>query len=203
MRALLVLLLLPCVAQADIEGKVVGITFDDGYLNNLTHALPVLQSYGFSSTCYFVSHRLGRTNDWDHDLGIGQVPLMTADQMRQWQAGGQEVGAHSRNHLRLTRLSEQGARDEITCAKSELEHLSGRAVGHFCYPFGEFDQQHVRMVAQAGYQTATTTDRGRALPGDDLLQLPRVPVLRTTTCVALWMKLATAYEDRRRVRRSP
>ena len=38
-------------------GKVVGITLDDGYLNNLTHALPVLERHGFSATCYVVSKR--------------------------------------------------------------------------------------------------------------------------------------------------
>jgi peptidoglycan/xylan/chitin deacetylase (PgdA/CDA1 family) len=41
--------------KGERQGKVFGITFDDGYLNNLTHALPVLQQYGFSSTCYVVS----------------------------------------------------------------------------------------------------------------------------------------------------
>ncbi|MEN9670911.1 MAG: hypothetical protein RL018_1188, partial [Pseudomonadota bacterium] len=36
--------------KGEKTGKVVGITFDDGYLNNLTLALPVLQKHGFSST---------------------------------------------------------------------------------------------------------------------------------------------------------
>lgn len=185
--------------KGEKTGKVVGITFDDGYLNNLTHALPTLQRYGFSATCYFVSHRLGRTNDWDRDVGIAQVPLMNADQMRQWRASGQEVGAHSRNHTRLMSLDKGAAMEEIAYAKSELEHLTGSAVQHFCYPFGEFDAQHVRMVADAGYLTATTTERGRVRASDPLLQLPRVPILRSTTRLALWLKLATGYEDRRRL----
>ena len=36
-------------------GKVVGITFDDGYRNNLEHALPVLLDHSFTATCYGVS----------------------------------------------------------------------------------------------------------------------------------------------------
>jgi peptidoglycan/xylan/chitin deacetylase (PgdA/CDA1 family) len=76
-------------------GKVVGITFDDGYLNNLTNALPALKKQGFSSTCYVVDGLLGKTNVWDEHIGIAQTPLMTAEQLLQWQAGGQEVGAHT------------------------------------------------------------------------------------------------------------
>ena len=40
-------------------GKVVGLTFDDGYCNNLQHALPVLQELGFTATCYVMSQLLG------------------------------------------------------------------------------------------------------------------------------------------------
>lgn len=92
--------------RGERHGKVVGITFDDGYLNNLTDALPVLQRQGFSSTCYAVSSLLGKTNEWDRDIGIAQVPLMTVDQLRLWVAsgqevGGQEVGSHPQNHARL------------------------------------------------------------------------------------------------------
>ena len=43
--------------RGERRGKVCGITFDDGYLNNLNHALPVLEAHGFSSTCYVVSQR--------------------------------------------------------------------------------------------------------------------------------------------------
>ena len=43
--------------QGEKNGKVVGITFDDGYQNNLSHALPVLVRHGFSSTCYVVRDR--------------------------------------------------------------------------------------------------------------------------------------------------
>ena len=63
-------------------GKVVGITFDDGYLNNLSHALPSLAKHGFSSTCYAVSGLLGKTNVWDQCIGVAQTPLMNESQLR-------------------------------------------------------------------------------------------------------------------------
>lgn len=182
--------------RGEKRGKVVGITFDDGYLNNLTHALPVLQRHGFSSTCYAVSRLLGQTNVWDREIGIPQVPLMTADELRRWVAGGQEVGAHTRHHVRLKQLDEAACREEIALCKAELEAASGSAVEHFCYPYGDYGQEHVAWARDAGYRTATTTRRGRCHAGADLFELPRLTVARCTTRLALWLKVATAYAER-------
>lgn len=181
----------------ELSGRVVGLTFDDGYLNTLTHALPVLRRRRFTATCYAVSQRLGQSNLWDKDLGIAQTPLMSDAQLRLWVQAGQEVGAHTRHHVRLTELDTFQSRDEIAQSQVELERVTAAPVRHFCYPYGQYLPEHVAMVREAGFASATTTRRGRCLGGADLLQLPRVPVVRSTTLLTLWLKLATAYEDRR------
>lgn len=179
-------------------GKVVGITFDDGYLNNLTHAAPILQRYGFSATCYVVSQLIGKTNVWDIDMGIPQTALMNTEQLRQWQVCGHEIGGHTRHHVHLQQLDAEAARMEITLCKTELEILLGVPVMHFCYPYGEYTPEHSAMAMDAGYQTVTTTQRSRCHAQDDFMQLPRVPIARRTTRPALWLKLASSYEDRHR-----
>jgi peptidoglycan/xylan/chitin deacetylase (PgdA/CDA1 family) len=179
-------------------GKVFGITFDDGYLNNLTHALPVLKKNGFTSTCYVVDGLLGQTNVWDAGVGIVQTPLMTAAQLLLWQDGGQEVGAHTKEHVDLMAVTELAAWAQIAKSKPALEAALQQPVNHFCYPFGKFDTRHETMARQAGYTTATTTVRGRVHAGADMMTLPRVPVLRSTTLPVLWLKVATGYEDRPR-----
>lgn len=183
--------------KGEKRGRVCGITFDDGYLNNLQHALPVLDAHGFSSTCYVVSQRLGQTNDWDAGAGIAPVPLMNAGQLNQWIAGGQELGAHTRQHVHLPALSDTESFREIAESKSELEAMLHTPVQHFCYPYGDFEASHVAMAKQAGFVTATTTVRARCNKRDDVWQLPRVPVVRSTTLPVFWLKIATAYEDRR------
>ncbi|WP_395058188.1 polysaccharide deacetylase family protein [Polaromonas sp.] len=180
------------------SGKVVGITFDDGYLNNLTQALPVLQRHGFSSTCYAVSNLLGQTNAWDREIGIAQVPLMDAAQLRLWVAGGQEVGSHTQNHVRLLQSDAPTALGEMTQDKAALEALLATPVQHFCYPYGEYAPEHVLMAREAGFETVTTTRRGRSTINGNLLELPRVPVVRSTSLPVFWLKIATAYEDRER-----
>lgn len=181
--------------RGEKTGKVVGITFDDGYLNNLTNALPVLQKHGFSSTCYVVDGLLGQTNVWDAGIGIAQTPLMTAEQLLQWQTCGQEVGAHTKEHVDLLAISELAAWKQIANSKPALQNLLNQPVNHFCYPFGKFDKRHEVMAKQAHYETATTTVRGRVAKATNMLTLPRVPVLRSTSLPVFWLKIATAYED--------
>jgi peptidoglycan/xylan/chitin deacetylase (PgdA/CDA1 family) len=180
-------------------GKVVGITLDDGYLNNLTHALPALQRQGFSATCYAVSQRLGKTNEWDLTNGIAQTPLMDARQLRLWVQGGQEVGAHTRLHADLTQVDPETARDEIFRSKAELEEAIAQPVRQFCYPYGKFSDVHAQWAREAGFTCSTTTVRSRCLHGEDLMKLPRAAVVRSTTLLGLWQKVATGYEDRRRL----
>lgn len=184
--------------RGERQGKVFGITFDDGYLNNLTHAAPVLQRLGFSATCYVVSGMLGQTNVWDSEHRVPPSELMSAHHLHQWLQLGQEIGAHTRRHVRLPALDVAASLDEIAGCKAVLEQITGVAVSHFCYPYGEFTPVHVEQVTKAGFQSATTTKRGRCTKSDTLMELPRVPVLRRTGRALLWWKLVSNYEDRRR-----
>jgi peptidoglycan/xylan/chitin deacetylase (PgdA/CDA1 family) len=196
-RGLSMSALLPYL-RGEKQGKVVGITLDDGYLNNLEHAMPVLRRHGFSATCYVVSGQLGGSNVWDQAKGVAPQRLMDAQQLKAWLAGGQEVGAHTRNHVDLLACDDATAREEIAGCRRDLEQWLGAEVRHFCYPYGFHRPEHARMVRDSSFETATTTVRSRAGEADDLFELPRVPVHRTTSLPLLWLKLATCYEDRRR-----
>jgi peptidoglycan/xylan/chitin deacetylase (PgdA/CDA1 family) len=180
------------------QGKVVGLTFDDGYLNNLENALPVLSACGFSATCYAVSDAIGTHNAWDELSGVPQKPLMSAAQMREWLDAGMEIGAHSRSHADLTTLDRDTANAEIAGCKRALEECLQAEVRHFCYPYGRHSAQHREMVRASGYLSATTVQRGRADSHDDRFALPRVLVAQSTHLGLFWLKLATGYEDRRR-----
>jgi peptidoglycan/xylan/chitin deacetylase (PgdA/CDA1 family) len=162
------------------DGKVVGITFDDGYQNNLTYALPVLKQYGFSSTCYAVSGLAGQSNRWDADQSVSAKPLMTAAEMREWMAGGQEIGSHTQHHTDLLAVDTQLARAEIFASKTELEAMTGVPCQHFCYPYGRFNASHVAMAQEAGYESATTTKHGYVDSTFDAFELPRIGVMKNT-----------------------
>jgi len=177
-------------------GKVVGITFDDGFQNNLTHALPVLKKHNFTATCYAVSAELGGTNAWDKGK-VAENSLMSQQDWRVWHAAGMDVGSHTRRHVNLTELSDDEACVEITDSRKELQYAIGCEVLHFCYPYGWFEKKHAEMARQAGYLTATTTHRGRVHSGHDPYALNRIMVACSTNPITFCLKVATAYEDNR------
>lgn len=177
-------------------GKVVGITFDDGYQNNVTHALPTLKKHNFTATCYGVSSMIGGTNAWDHGL-VAEKPLMNKADWLTWRDAGMDIGSHTCVHAKLTELADNQAREQITKSKQELEQALGTEVRHFCYPYGWYRQEHQQMAQEAGYVTATTTHRGRVKAGDDPYTLKRIMVARATNPLQFFMKIATRYEDKR------
>ena len=184
--------------RGEKQGRVVGITLDDGYLNNLTHALPVLERNGFTSTCYVVSQLIGKTNAWDREAGVPQTLLMDAPQLREWVAAGQDVGAHTRHHVRLKNIGVDRSLEEIALCKSELEETTDAPVNHFCYPYGGYELQHRDIAQAAGFQTATNSRRSRCHLNEDMMQLPRLPVVHSTNLPSFLFKVATPHEDPRR-----
>ncbi len=184
--------------QGERTGKVVGITFDDGYLNNLENAAAVLQKFNFSSTCYVVSELLGKTNTWDHSIGIASAPLMDLDHLQQWIARRQEVGSHTQHHVDLTTTDLQTSHLEILNSRISLSQKLNTNIQQFCYPYGHYAPEHVDSVKSCGYVAATTTARGKVHAGDSAFELRRVPVVRSTSLPQFLLKILTSYEDRYR-----
>ena len=186
--------------RGEKKGRVVGLTFDDGYQNNLTHALPILNQLGFTSTVYAVSALFSGSNVWDAHLGVAPSQLMSEDELRLWHRSAQEVASHTAHHVHLTQCTTEQAQSEIRQSKSTLESVIQAPVEQFCYPYGEFNADVAKMVQAAGYAAATTTLRSRVKVqgGDDLFALPRVPVVRSTMWPQFLLKMLTSYEDRRR-----
>jgi peptidoglycan/xylan/chitin deacetylase (PgdA/CDA1 family) len=108
-----------------------------------------------------------------------------------------DIGSHTRTHADLTAISLDKARNEITDSKAELENTIGCETRHFCYPYGLFTPPHSAITKAAGFITATTTQRGRVVAGDDLYTLRRVLIARSTNAIQFLVKIISAYEDRR------
>lgn len=177
--------------------KVIALTFDDGYENFVSEALPILERLKFSATVYVVTELIGTTNVWDRDTGISKNNLMTLKEIRFCVSKGVEIGCHSATHTKLNQDSVD-LETEILLSKKYLEEAINRPVDTFCYPYGLYDEQVVRKIKTSGYLSATTMHRGRAKLDDDKFKLPRIPVTWHTLPHLFLAKILSNYEDRRR-----
>lgn len=173
-------------------GRVFGLTFDDGYCNVLQNAAPLLGKLDFTATNYFVSEQIGGFNQWDVARGIPKLPLMNVQEMREWVANGHEAGAHTLSHKRLTDIPHQIAQKEISDCKKIIEDAAGAPVTAFCYPHGAHNSTIRSLVKNAGYTSATTTEKGRARASDDQFALPRITVRRTDPGFKVLIRCLTA-----------
>jgi peptidoglycan/xylan/chitin deacetylase (PgdA/CDA1 family) len=139
--------------RAGRECGLVGITFDDGFVNLVETALPELLRHGFTATMFIVSGLLGGTNKWDE----GKCPvwrLMSPDQVRELAAAGMEIGSHGVTHLPLADAAPDQLKAEVSESKASLAELLGTPIRGFAYPHGSMDTAARRAVRDAGYDYA-------------------------------------------------
>jgi peptidoglycan/xylan/chitin deacetylase (PgdA/CDA1 family) len=152
------------------------ITFDDGYECVLKHAAEFLREHGFTAIQFLVADRIGCKNQWDLGLDPAMQRLMDITQIREWLSLGHEIGAHTLTHPRLSRIPLGLARKEVHSSKKKLEDLFGVRIKHFAYPYGDYNEEVVRLVREAGFSTACTTNPGSVRAGADPFRLDRLTV---------------------------
>ncbi len=168
-----------------IKGRIVAITFDDGYEDNFTVAYPILAEAEASAT-FFVPSAL-----------VGKPGRMSEEQLAELSAAGFEIGSHSRTHRELPSLSDDELHEEIYGSKKELEAALGVTVESFAYPRGLFDFRCQSIVESAGYLRAVVTPRKAGhRPGP--FSLERVGIYRHTGSTAFALKLLGVYSEIKR-----
>jgi peptidoglycan/xylan/chitin deacetylase (PgdA/CDA1 family) len=182
------------------RSRMVALTFDDGYVDTLTVAAPILARYGFRATCYIVTNALGAHNRWDDDRIREKKSLMTREQVGQWLNAGMEIASHSCSHPALERIDDTEAAREISDSRADLRRLFGVTPDHFAYPFGGFTPRTVSLVRRAGYRSAVTTQPGIARGTDDMYRLPRLLVDGDRGLGRFLLRVGTPYEDLRQGR---
>lgn len=146
--------------------KTVAITFDDGYLDNLTNALPVLREFNAKATLYLVVDRHDR--DWSvakkahHNSGeLAREPKLDDTQVQELLDSGLiELGSHTLTHPNLPASTPDQRWEEIHQSKIFLENRFGVSVTSFAYPFGLYQPLDAELARKAGYTNAVTVEEG-------------------------------------------
>ena len=156
--------------------RAIVLTFDDGCVECVEHALEVLPRYGFTGTFYLVAGAMGGTTTWTRTRRHVEFPLIDWTSARRLIEAGFACGSHTVTHPRLAELTAAECRDELVRSRAVLQDRLGTDVVHLAYPYGSFNPTVRRLAADAGYVTACSIESGLSRASDDALALHRLNV---------------------------
>jgi peptidoglycan/xylan/chitin deacetylase (PgdA/CDA1 family) len=190
------------VAKARFPEQWVSITFDDGWLDNLIHAAPLLEEFGYRASVFMITSKIRsgeRGGAWDDYL--------SADELRDLSLRGHYIGNHTHSHPRLTSLDNESICEEFRRSRQILNDVlcengaSGKdqdggqsSPGSWlCYPYGNFSPRIARLAQDAGFTGALSTIRDNRLKAEQMYWLPRVMVMGDTLPARFAYLLSSRY----------
>jgi len=176
-------------SPSGIGGRYFCVTFDDGFRNGLTNAVPVMQELRIPAAFFISTKYIGLDLDRDwaeiapfYERSWSDLPgafeFLTWDECRQIAAAGFTIGSHTHTHRRLTHLKPEDAREEFLISKQIIEAQLSRDCRHFCCPWGKVDRDfdplvHPQIAQSVGYSTFLTAEEGLTLHGDSAFYIRR------------------------------
>jgi peptidoglycan/xylan/chitin deacetylase (PgdA/CDA1 family) len=154
---------------AKLPARPVLISVDDGYVDDVRTILPDLQRFHMIATFFVITGRMTEPG------------FLTAEEIRQLDRAGMDVGDHTAHHVDLRLLTAAQLRSETAGSKHVLEGVLGHPVYYFAYPFGAYNDNVVSAVRAAGFSMAYSTAGGTTESTTAPLTMPRVHVGRAET----------------------
>lgn len=169
-----------------IPAHTVAITFDDGYKNNYTYALPILKKYNLAATIFIITDEVGRQQN--DRLSWEEIKIMK-------DSGLIFIGSHALGPEPFINIkSESEIRRQVFESKKILEEKLGCSVAVFSYPEGRFNAKITQLVKDAGYQFAVATNPGKKIRNKDIYALKRLRVSENTgNLFTFWIQTSGFY----------
>jgi peptidoglycan/xylan/chitin deacetylase (PgdA/CDA1 family) len=177
-------------AGASLDRTVV-LTFDDGYADQYTYALPLLRAYGAAATFYIVTENIDTPRH------------LTWSDLRAMQADGEDIGAHGLRHDDLSLMPPLEQERQVDNSIGVLRSVLHAPVTSYGYPSGRFNRQTLQIVREAGVDFAVTTDPVYVIAPRTRFELPRLRVRGDWTLAQFAQAIERAAEQKVTVRSFP
>lgn len=148
------------------------ITFDDCYKNTFDTALPILNEFDAKATVSICSSYINEETCPKHTIHMSQEFGRVSDILN-WMECGNDIAAHTCNHLKLSHLSNKKVDEEVCMDKQILEKIFDKEISCFFYPFGSVND-YVEKVVSEQYRLAFVTDQGSKPSPENLFRIGRI-----------------------------
>ncbi len=167
------------IAQGNSR-PAVSITFDDGYADNGSGAIPLLIERGIPVTYFVTTHQTVHNKPFPHDLSRHlPLPSNSIESIRAMANAGVEIGSHTRSHLNLGECANpETLFDEVIAATREMESMIDRPIRYFSFPFGKrsnLNPAAFQLLADHGFSAACSAYGGYNAIHGDSFHLHRMP----------------------------
>jgi peptidoglycan/xylan/chitin deacetylase (PgdA/CDA1 family) len=126
---------------------IVTTSWDDGHKLDLKLA-KLLKKYSIKGTFYISPE--------DHEYQ--KTDLLSQSEIKNLSKDF-EIGAHTLTHPHLSKIPLVQAAYEIRESKKYLEKVVGSKIVSFCYPYGDYNQEVVKLVKENDFKLARTIKR--------------------------------------------
>ena len=172
-----------------ICGRYFCVTFDDGFKNCITNALPILVENECLASFFIATDYIG-CNVEEHLYTFKEkfsgnknaypipVEFMNWDDCKNLLEAGMIIGSHTCSHVPLSELDDNQLKSELVKSKQKIEEKLGIDCIHFAAPLGvpgkHFIVGNDPIIAKTvGYRSFLTTERGPNYKGTDPFRIRR------------------------------
>jgi peptidoglycan/xylan/chitin deacetylase (PgdA/CDA1 family) len=166
------------------DRPTIAITFDDGYEDNHTYALPLLLRRKLPASFFVTTGLVQRDDDVLKRVAAlwscmkSEIVPMDWQQVREIRESGMEVGSHTHSHPNLSHLAAGPLESELRISKEILSENLEQDIDLLAYPFGKL-RVHVTGTAvecarRAGYKRAAAVAFRGVRASDSPFALPRL-----------------------------
>lgn len=171
------------VKNHTLEGKEICITFDDGYRDNITNALPILEEFQIPATVFVTTSHLGQVGTFPWDMlykESDRASFLNEEEIKTLSTHPLiEIGAHTEDHPRLSDLTKKDQEEEIRISKEKLENITNKKIRHFAYPFGgkrDFSQTTIDITKRLGFESAYENTDFLGTEKSNVFSFPRINI---------------------------
>lgn len=175
------------IERPEVIEKRFVITFDDGFEDNFSIALPIMRKLGCRGLVFLTTGFI-RDKRPSENAGSEGLPYLTWAEVIEMERIGFEFGSHLSNHKRLSGIDEDEMRDEILGSKDIIEQRLEHEIKHFCAPFGDYPLSAYRIVRES-YQRSYLTYGYRSVYKQYLDVVSRIGVYGQNTKAQFKLKL--------------
>ncbi|MCI0766654.1 polysaccharide deacetylase family protein [Bacillus sp. TL12] len=152
-----------------LPDKSVLIIFDDGWKSNYVYAYPILKKYKMHAASFPITSKL---KNEEEKFDAKQLQFLSKLDIKKMKDTF-EFGSHSHNlHNEISKGKVDFVTKPIADVKKDIE-LSKNALNtkYFCYPFGAYDENSIKLLKELGFHLAFTTNAGYARPDSKPLEV--------------------------------